>query len=268
MCPDQASDRLLSLSPLQFLQELWFEGYTPLSYPGTGDADAWEWQQTRLPEGCEVLYQRLAPLQEIPKLSTFAIAALINLIVTQMPAEHCYLNIGTWYGFTLFAGLLGNPDKTCIGVDDFSRNIISTQRLRLPPSNPEPDFRRWFDRWRSPRHAFYALEFRKYFRLFHAQQPIGLYFYDADHAYHAQYASLVLADPWLAPGAWILVDDINEVQPYAATHDFLRDYGSRYQLRFEQKTRCNGHPSFWNGLILLQKSGHSHAAAEKVSWQT
>lgn len=255
MCPDPTHERLLSLSPVQFLQEIRFEGYTPLSYPVSGDMDFWEWQQTRLPEGCEVLYQRLSPLQAIPKLSTFAIAALINLIVTQMPADQCYLNIGTWFGFSLLAGMLGNRDKICIGVDDFSHDIISTQRLRLPPRNPEPHFRRWFEAWRSARHAFYALEFRDYFRLFHGQQPIGLYFYDADHAYHSQYESLVLADPWLAPGAWILVDDINEAQPYAATRDFLRDYGSRYHLRFEQKTCYNGHPSFWNGLMLIQKAG-------------
>jgi len=226
-----------------------------MTYPSQGDAEAWEWEQTLLPEEDTETKQLLAPLKQIPKLSSFAIAALIHEMVRQMPPEQCFLNIGTWYGYTFLAGLLGNPDKICIGVDNFSNLIISNQNLYLPPSNPEPHFRAWFERLRSPLHAFYSMEFRDYFKNFHINQPIGLYFYDADHAYQAQYEGLLMADPYLAPGAWVLVDDINETAPYAATHQFLKDQGGKYQLLFEQKTCNNGHPSFWNGLMLLQKQG-------------
>lgn len=243
------------MNPAEFARLIQFKGFTPHSLPQAGDPQDWEWKDTCLPDNDAGFKQLLAPLQAVPKLSTFAMAALINFAVRQMPDSQCFLNIGTWYGFSFLAGMLGNPGKACIGVDNFSNDIVSTLKLRLPPSNPEPHFRGWFEQFRSPMHAFFQLEFRDYFQLFHHNQPIGLYFYDADHAYEAQYQGLALAEPFLAPGAWILVDDINEVGPYHATLDFLADHREHYELAFEQKTCINGHPSFWNGLMLLQKKG-------------
>jgi hypothetical protein len=241
------------MNPAQFAQAIRFQGFTPNSFPLTGESDDWEWQDTLLPEGYDDLKATLEPLRVIPKLSTFAMAALINQSVRQMPEGQCFLNIGTWYGYSFMAGLLGNANKICIGVDNFSNDIVSTLRLRLPPSDPEPHFRQWFDRYRSPQHVFFSLEFRDYFKLFHQRQKIGFYFYDADHAYSAQYEGLELAHPFLAPGAWILVDDINEPGPYQASLDFVQAHANEYQVCFEQKTCTNGHPSFWNGMLLLQK---------------
>jgi len=241
------------MNPAEFARAIQFQGFSPLTLPSQGEPEHWEWQDTLLPENDPGFKTLLAPLQAIPKLSTFAMAALINFAVRQMPSQQCFLNIGTWYGYSFLAGVIGNPTKICIGVDNFSNDIVSTLNLRLPPSDPEPHFRAWFDQQRSPMHAFFKLEFRDYFELFHQNMPIGLYFYDADHAYSAQYEGLALAHPCLAPGAWILVDDINEEGPYRATLDFLHDHRDQYTLAFEQKTCCNGHPSFWNGLMLLQK---------------
>lgn len=47
-------------------------------------------------------------------MSTFAIGAIINRAVRQMPSNTGYVNVGRWHGFTLLAGMLGNAKKRCI----------------------------------------------------------------------------------------------------------------------------------------------------------
>ena len=71
-----------------------------------------EMWMTRLPEEQEEMQIRLADVCNVPRMSTFAIGAIINRAVAQMSVGHAYLNIGVWNGFTLLAGmaLLEVPD--------------------------------------------------------------------------------------------------------------------------------------------------------------
>lgn len=64
---------------------------------------------------------RLSPLCNVPKMSTFAIGAMINRGVSFMPDNTCFINVGVWNGFTFFCGVKDNPQKKCIGVDNFSQ---------------------------------------------------------------------------------------------------------------------------------------------------
>src|SRR5947207_2260217 len=77
---------------------------------------------TRLAEPGEDLKPVLREVCEIPRMSTFAVAAIMNYAVARMPAEHVFLNVGVWNGFSFLSGLVNNPDKTCIGVDNFSES--------------------------------------------------------------------------------------------------------------------------------------------------
>src|SRR5438876_9226238 len=97
-----------------------------------------EMWMTRLPEGQEQMQSRLESVCKVPRMSTFAIGAIINRAVQQLPAGQAYLNVGVWNGFTLLAGMADNPDKTCIGVDDFSHS-----------DSPKSSFLKRFDRARS-----------------------------------------------------------------------------------------------------------------------
>src|SRR5204862_290454 len=63
----------------------------------------------------------LRELCRVPKLSTYAIGALLNEAVARMPESHTFVNVGVWHGFTFLAGLVGNPDRRCHGIDDFSQ---------------------------------------------------------------------------------------------------------------------------------------------------
>src|SRR5262249_44269876 len=108
-----------------------------------------EMWMTRLPEEQEEMQLRLGEVCKVPSASTFAIGAIINRAVAQMSTGHAYLNIGVWNGFTLLAGMAQNPDKKCIGVDNFSRKDA-----------PRSTFMKRFERARGANHVFHETDFR------------------------------------------------------------------------------------------------------------
>jgi hypothetical protein len=106
---------------------------------------------------------------------------------------------------------------------------------------------------RQPSHQVFVGDYRDFFEL-HCRGPIGLYYYDADHSYQSQLEGLLLAEPHLAPGAYILIDDINWPERRKATSDFLARSNGRYRVVLDQRTAANEHPTFWNGLIVLRRN--------------
>lgn len=180
-------------------------------------------------------------LLRTPRMSTVAIGYLLNRLVRAMPDDHQYLNIGVWCGFSFFCGMIGNNDKRCVGVDSF-----------VDPAGTRNIFDLGYQTHRTPRTEFHAIDYEAYFRSFH-RGPIGVYFYDGDHRYEHQLRALELASPHLAPGAYVLVDDTNDLEPRQATIDFLGRHAGEFELVMDQSTANNGHPTFWNGLMVLRK---------------
>ncbi len=197
----------------------------------------------RLPADGFRLRRLLRPLCLIPRMSTFAIAAVLNRAVSLMPPDAAFVNVGVWHGFTFLTGMAGNADKRCIGVDDFSEF-----------GGPRDAFLRRFEHRRSARHEFHEMDYRAYFAERH-QGPIGVYFYDGEHGYDNQLRGLEAAERFFAPGCVIVVDDTNLPEPRRATMDFVAARGSRYRVLFDRTTAGNGHPTFWNGLLVLQRAG-------------
>src|SRR4029077_20011460 len=78
-----------------------------------------EMWMTRLPEDQLEMQARLERVCKIPRMSTFAIGAIINRAVAQMSIGHAFLNIGVWNGFTLLSGIADKLEKTCIGGHHF-----------------------------------------------------------------------------------------------------------------------------------------------------
>jgi len=196
---------------------------------------------TRLPVGSHDMKQRLNALCRIPRMSTFAVGAIINRTVTDMAPDTCFVNIGVWNGFTLLCGMAGNPDKQCIGVDNFSEF-----------GDPKEEFIRRFNEMKSDNHRFYEMDYREYFVKIHAGE-IGHYIYDGHHGYENQMKGLKLAEPFFANNSVILVDDTNGGDPREATLDFISHSKNKYKILLDVKTRANKHPTFWNGLIIFQK---------------
>ena len=202
---------------------------------------------TILPEDQQQMRNRVGRLCGIPRMSTYAIAAIINRGVADMNPGTAFVNVGVWNGFTLLAGMAGNPDKVCVGVDNFSQF-----------GGPRDAFLERLSRLQSTNHRFYDMDYEEYFRKVH-KEPIGFYIYDGEHSYRNQLRGLQIAEPFVARGGVILVDDtnvdeVNKGEPKRATYDFMAKSKHKYDVLFEATTSGNGHPTFWNGVLVLQKT--------------
>jgi len=180
-----------------------------------------------------------------PRMSTLAIAYIINRLVNKMPADQIYLNVGVWCGWTFFAGILGNEDKYCVGVDNFSE---------FPNIDSRGIFKQQYDLFKNVNSHFFEMDYLEYFRKIH-KESIGVYYYDGDHGYEHQFKALKVASPFLADGAYVLVDDTNASDPYNASIDFVRQNSDAFEVVLDQKTFSNSHPTFWDGLLILKKKG-------------
>ena len=204
---------------------------------------AFDFLNTRFPPGSTATKAALKPVCRIPRMSTPAIGALINRGVASMAPGEAFVNVGVWNGFTFLAGVSGNPDQVCIGVDNFSQF-----------GGPKEAFRSRFEQFRSARHRFYDMDYKDYFASTH-KEPIGFYLYDGEHSYQNQFDALRLAEPFFASGAVIMVDDTNDPEPRQATLDFVRGNKNRYETILDVKTHENQHPTWWNGVMLIRKIG-------------
>ncbi|HXG29186.1 MAG TPA: class I SAM-dependent methyltransferase [Nevskiales bacterium] len=202
-----------------------------------------EMLNTLLPEDPDGMHERLEDLCRIPRMSTYAIGAMINAGVARMPVDQAFVNVGVWNGFTFLAGMMRNADKTCIGVDNFSEF-----------GGPREAFQARFRHYKSPNHFFYDMDYREYFAKVH-KQPIGFYIYDGEHSYENQLEGLKVAEPHFAPGCIVLVDDTNLKAPRWAVQDFLDARPNQYRVLLDRRTHGNLHPTLWNGVIVLQKTG-------------
>lgn len=181
-------------------------------------------------------------LSDTPRMSTLAIAALINEAVTIMPQSSVFVNVGVWHGFSFLSGLINNPEKTCVGVDNFSEF-----------GGPKDYFMERFMRVKSSNHFFHDMDYKDYFRDVH-KDSIGFYFYDGNHSYENQMEGLKVAEPFFCPGCIVLVDDTNWAEPYQATMDFVKSSQDSYRTLLDVKTKHNCHPTFWNGVLVIQRT--------------
>lgn len=215
-------------------------GILPAEHTKAFVAHVDEAANTLLPDEYLWLGERLQALHFLPAFSSFPIACLLHLAVTSMSFEQTYLNIGVWQGYTFFAGCLSQPEKICLGVDNFSEF-----------GTPKAQFYRDLKRFSGARQHFYEMDYRVYLQTVHTE-TIGVYLYDAAHTYQDQLAALQLAEPYLAPGALIFIDDANQTEVRQASQAFLQAHPN-YVVLADLPTAHNGHPTFWNGLLIVHK---------------
>jgi len=187
------------------------------------------------------MHRLLSDLCRIPRMATFAIGAVLNWAVAELPPQHAYVNVGVWNGFTFLAGCAENDDRRCVGVDDFSEF-----------GGPREPFMTRFGRTRSARHEFHDMDYRRYFADVH-QGPIGVYLYDGSHEYEHQLQGLQAAEPFFTRGTRVFVDDTNLPSARKATFEFIARSSFSYRVLFDLKTARNGHPTFWNGFLGLER---------------
>lgn len=195
---------------------------------------------THFAENEALIKERLSDICAIPRMSTIAIGAIINQLVGTLRGDECFVNVGVWNGFSFLCGLTANPGRKCIGIDNFSQF-----------GGPRHEFMQRFNKYKSPNHLFFDMDYQEYFKT-HAGD-IGFYIYDGNHAREHQYQGLTVAEPFFSDNCYILIDDINSAGPMEGTEEFLKKSRFRYNMIFCQETSHNMHPTYWNGLLVLQK---------------
>lgn len=170
----------------------------------------------------------------------------------------CYLEIGVFQGLTLLS-VAGSTNETgfpCYGIDNFNYfdpekknlNIVNNRKEKLGLNNAfiiNEDYENVLE------------NLDKYL----AGRKIGIYFIDGPHDYRSQLMCLLLAKPFLAEDAVIIVDDSNYRHVRQANRDFLISH-PEYKLLYESYTPC--HPTnmdsttkkeatqgWWDGVNIL-----------------
>jgi predicted O-methyltransferase YrrM len=191
------------------------------------------------------LDRRFAPVvEQVENLTKENNLALLNLATACLGPGEAYVEVGVYHGASLIAAMLGNDGRRFFGIDDFGFRDGSVERVeqnlaRFGLPRPELLIGDVFDL--VPGGALRDV-------------PVGIWYYDALHTYEAQLEGLRIAEPWLAPGALLIVDDTDWGQVERAMDDYLAEQPRvRRILTLDGKDR--GFPQWWEGMQVLVWDG-------------
>ena len=187
------------------------------------------------------LDRRFAPIaEEVENLARENNLALLNLAARCLGAGEAYVEVGVFHGASLIAAMLGNEGKRFVGIDSFEFRDASLEKVeanlaRYGLELPEIVVGDAFDLVPAG-----ALE----------DVVIGVWYYDASHSYEAQLEGLRIAEPHLAPGALVIVDDTDWDDVDRAMDDYVASQTrARRVLTIDGKSR--GAPQWWEGMQVL-----------------
>ena len=187
--------------------------------------------------------RRFAPIVErVENLARENNLALLNLAASCLGPDEIYVEVGVFHGASLVAAMLENEGRF-VGIDSFdfrdgSLETVEQNLAHFGVGQPE-------------------LLMGDVFELVPAgalgQARAGVWYYDALHTYEGQIEGLRIAEPWLAPGAFLIVDDTDWEQVARAMDDYLADQPRATRvLTIDGKDR--GFPQWWEGMQVLEWS--------------
>lgn len=189
--------------------------------------------------------RRFAPVaEEVENLARENNLALLNLAAGCLEGEEAYVEVGVFHGASLIAAMLGNEDKEFVGLDSFGFRDATLEKVEAnlarfgltPPTILVGD----------------AFELVPAGAL--GDTAIGVWYYDASHEYESQLEGLRIAEPFLVPGALIVVDDTDWDDVSRAMDDYLASQPrARRILALDGKDR--GAPQWWEGMQVFAWDG-------------
>ncbi len=189
--------------------------------------------------------RRFAPIVErVENLAKENNLALLNLAAACLESDEAYVEVGVFHGASLVAAMLGNENRRFVGIDSFDFRDATVEKVEQNLSHfglARPE-----------------LLVGEVFELVPAgalgDTRVGVWYYDALHTYEAQLTGLQLAEPWLAPGALLIVDDTDWEQVERAMDAYLAEQPrARRILSVDGKDR--GLPQWWEGMQVLVWNG-------------
>ncbi len=198
-----------------------------------------------------------AVLDQITGMTTPNVLQLLNFAVECLEPGEVYCEVGCFQGSTLIGALLDHPDRMAYAVDNFSEFDFTGE-------NQESLMQNLVNFGIEEQVLFCNQGFEEFFadlRELQNTDRIGVYLYDGAHDYRSQLMGLLLAEPFLADRALIVVDDSNWDGVQQANLDFIATH-PQCELVLDLPTPANGHPSFWNGVQVLswdRNANHSRS---------
>jgi predicted O-methyltransferase YrrM len=189
--------------------------------------------------------RRFAPIVDhVENLARENNLALLNLAASCLGPDESYVEVGVFHGASLVAAMLGNEDHRFVGIDSFDFRDGSLERVQqnlvhFNVGRPELIVGDVFELV-----AGGAL----------GDARAGVWYYDALHTYEGQMEGLRIAEPSLAPGALLIVDDTDWEQVARAMDDYLAEQPRATRvLTVDGKDR--GFPHWWEGMQVLRWDG-------------
>jgi predicted O-methyltransferase YrrM len=186
--------------------------------------------------------RRFQPVvEEVPNLATENTLALLNLGASLLEPDEAYVEVGVYHGASLISSMLGNDGKRFVGIDryefrDASREKVEANLERFGLPRPELMVGDAFELVPGG-----ALDGTR----------VGLWYYDAAHDYDSQVEGLRMAEPLLAPGALMVVDDTDWERVESAMDDYVESQPRATRiLTIDGKSR--GSPQWWEGMQVLR----------------
>jgi hypothetical protein len=208
---------------------------------------------TRLPCEETATRKRVKKAHGNCRRSAFAVGAILNRAVVRMACDQSFVALGIEDGFPLLAAMSGNPDKQCIGVDDFRTGLAG----RRDPARE--DFIRRFQHIRGHRHEFHPCGFRDYVRN-PGESAIGFCFLGED-PHNTPLERLRWAEERLGENACVLVGNCNRDDVRDAALHFMRSSRNQFRVLLDRRTPHNGALTFGNGVLLFQLLGRNMATS-------
>jgi predicted O-methyltransferase YrrM len=185
--------------------------------------------------------RRFRPVVDgVTNLATENTLALLNLAASLLGPDEAYVEVGVYHGASLIASMLGNEGKRFVGIDslafrDATLEGIEANLERFGLPRPELLVGDAFEL--VPGGALDGI-------------PIGVWYYDAAHDYDSQVRGLRIAEPLLARGALMIVDDTDWDRVERAMDDYLAAQPRAQRiLTIDGKSR--GSPQWWEGMQVL-----------------
>jgi len=179
-------------------------------------------------------------VEDVDNLTKENNLALLNLAAACLGPGEAYVEVGVFHGASLIAAMLDNAAGRFVGIDDFGFRDASLERVEQNLERfglPRPDLVVGDVFQLVPSGALRGV-------------PVGVWYYDALHTYEAQLQGLRIAEPWLAPGALLIVDDTDWPDVERSMDAYLAAQPrARRILTVEGKDR--GFPQWWEGMQVL-----------------
>jgi len=197
----------------------------------------------------------ISPFAEIPyKLRSSGrprFHAMMNALARCLGPEEIYLEVGTYQGGSVIGTLLGNQARA-FAVEDFREfygdPLVDNTRATLEKHLHEFGVFNRVTLHEADFHAFFAAV---------VIPPVGLYYYDAQHAEKDTYEGLTLGFPFVVPGGFIVLDDNGWNMVSRGVSRFLGEHYQDVKIIFATTASDSGEKSldgdWWNGTMVIEK---------------